>query len=1381
MDPSAYGPLDVGLTTAVLRALHDARTPEIAGVRPRDVESVDIAGSTRLRTAVNRAGYRDAAALADARLGDLAGRSTSLQVRDLDALHAATVRAGYVGLAMDAGLLEHVVEQRIPVDALLGLTSLSPDLEGALGELLQGGDLQRLTDLRHRGDQGANLPERNGYAWPPGAPTTRGDVVVLDELARVRHVGERRVPRGLDGLVSMGEDLLSEPLVEDVGGTLAVANRLLAAGEASAALRLAEKVARTPRAGLSGTERYQVEVLAGAVGTQAAAMLGATDRQVAAARRVMSGVVAGTDAHTTAVRSVVRLAAYEGDVARARAHRLAGPVGRTAEATAGLRYLEAVTGAALGKDAAKSGLLLEGQAALLDLHRAFTATIGAAAGDDTIVAPKDPGVDGRDLSEETGAWLLSMGGVSSLADPIIKAQVLQSWRHLRELHGATTSVLPVTLPGDLFRFDFLLDEARRLGDDIGRIEDLIASFMHMLVDLDIADVTGRRVAASQITQEIERIVSQLEARVAAIRDALPGIVNDLVTALRDASLTLGVLRALAMWPHDRWIKIVVAFIGAVSGGRNPVNAVMDEIDSWVRGEIGRLVRDVTKDVNARLKTLQNRVDAIAVPKDLEEELDTVLGLAGINKTAASYLQPLHKAIADIRLEKMATTALTALSALNSGPIPGWVRALLVAYVAAPLVTAFAVYLASGPLGWIALAALIALGGQYIVSVVLRALDGALQRALGVTAAVDAAMGQLEEMVGALLNVLADVGSLMGLMKAAADAIALLRKALDGIIRPEVRLALQDVLVGAKSVVLDHLRGVMGALERSFFRETLELVEVPPDLFSNSLPIGRTIAGFSDPSIGSSAKVASALSAFEAQRVVRGGVLQEVTQVLSLRHLLGSDVPLQALLSGDPLPFDLLLPMLDRVAPGMHRALIKDVQVHVDFAVPAKAQGVLDGVLGSAALLAGGAIDPALDGRVPGGGFPGLPVVAGRVPTGLPAVLTHTGRSLVRLKPSRKLTAAYAGRKSAFSAVQRRGPLRGTRLLADADAEANERGWRLLELIDPPASLLLSHFDVLADGVRFIRPDKQLKPFEHRGLIGGWTLEIPALALGSVAHQLPPIRDVRLVVSTVAAYDRGLATLVAQPPLPAVAEPALIPSPNGSQPLPFDLDDLTGQLKDVLEGLLAELLGTTTADLGSALSQMLADFGAALDGLQVQVTSGADALGRDLAAMSALTQALTAALVAELTRVTGVDGATGTQVQGLVLSTADLAAGTVSGLLAGGSGTWTVTASTLQAHGIDPAAVQRVLGAIVSPLLSTALGGGLGAVTGFPATDSALALGSQAASFRLGQTPALIDGESLTSAPPLQDPTGTWTLTLPSGLPPGVTGVLALVLVEVALP
>lgn len=260
------------------------------------------------------------------------------------------------------------------------------------------------------------------------------------------------------------------------------------------------------------------------------------------------------------------------------------------------------------------------------------------------------------------------------------------------------------------------------------------------------------------------------------------------------------------------------------------------------------------------------------------------------------------------------------------------------------------------------------------------------------------------------------------------------------------------------------------------------------------------------------------------------------------------------------------------------------------------------LLGALGAAAGGTIDPALVARTAGFGMPGLPIVPARVPTGVPAVLSSGCISYVRLSPGLAaplipfLCEGECGESVPLS--ERPPALANVELLDDPDPGAQAAGYRMLALTDRPQSLMFSHFELLADGARFIAEPKQLKAFENRGAIGHYELEIPAIVQQFVTHALPAIRDVRLIVSSEGQWSSELADALTAPPAATSA-----PQPRG--PLPKTIDDLLAAVGDLLDATnlqtlvsLGRLQLPTPATPGNLMLPLPLDVGSLPNAAQV---------------------------------------------------------------------------------------------------------------------------------------------------------------------------------------
>ena len=1331
--------------------------------------------SGRTWEAVRAAGYQDARALVAFRPDRMGASLGKVTLAELDALHRESVRASYDASKLDPKLVAFLADQRIrPHEArgfirFCGGKGVGFDWikDVAFAKL----DERKAIEMKPSGwRELLQAPPERAPTFDPRGPREAG----RDLLSEGELVALRADPRRAEELLD------AKPDSDNVGEMLLLSQALTAKGQGEVALRLAVHAAGVESEKLSETQRYQVQALA-----PAAAMLAAGQSLTARAMvadNVLVSADAGSRASRVALRGAVAATRQRADATYARACRLHGPGREAALEMAKEQYLRVVADAGLDKAQAKAALGVQSGAAVLDLVRATVVASGSASVAMQVSSPKDAQFDKRTVPAEGAAWLMGSGGVASLVDPMVKGHVLHAWGRLHALHAPRLAFPSLPVGADLFRFDFLLGELRKLAEDVARIEALLTQFKQMLLDQAL-DKVG---LLEGVSEELARLVDGLVKKVEALALEVPGIVDDLVSAARDRAVVIALVEALKAWPHDRWIDLVTSASRDVSNGVDPGTAILNVAKRWLEPDITRILGDVKTQLETDLQALTQELHEAALPQELLDSFGEAAQAAGVTDPSTAILKPLQDALAGIDL---VAAARAHLDELDVTEVPLWAEALILAYVAAPLVIGIIAFapaaavvgvvggLIGGAIGAItggavgtalgvgaafsaAVTALLALGVQYLIAVVLRALGDALGLAAQLQALVDRALGQIHDLVSGIMAALADVGTIQGMLA----GITSLLEDIEALIPGEVATAVIDALTSARDTVLDNAQSIALATQRAFFRETLEYVDAVPLSFSSSLPQAGLMVGHLDPRYGASAEVAAVASSFETERVLRAVDSEQVlTQVLSLRQLLGSATDLQPLLAGVPLNFAITQADLDRVAPGLHRVLIKDVEVHVDFEVPPETQVALSTILGTADAIAGLRMDPALDGRIPGGGFPALPVVAGRVPTGIPALLTHLGESRVRLKPSQKLAKAYTDECGRTLAPMFLPPtLHGTRLLADPDPEAHAAGWRHLQLLDAQEELLLSHFDVLQDTVRFVRPEKGLKPFEHRGLIGSWRLEVPALVLGSVQHQLPAIRDVRLVVGAVAHYDRPLADLVAQTPVTVVE-----PTPDATG---LGLPGLQS-----LEDLLTQL-DQTVASLADALEDTVAGLGAQVSGL-VDVTTQVQG------ALEDATEALQTAMVVRLSGALATPTTAGTTLQAIVMRTSDLA-NALDVLKGIAPASWTVS-------GIDPTKVARVVEVVVTPVTTAGILGGALTLPSSPSVVGFLAATAPSGAQPVTESVTLATGQSMTipgleftsNGATLTNPNGVWTLKLPAGMPlapasPALTEVLVGILMEV---
>ncbi|MFP5309214.1 MAG: hypothetical protein ACLGIR_06500, partial [Actinomycetes bacterium] len=1152
-----------------------------------------------------------------------------------------------------------------------------------------------------------------------------------------------------------------------IGIRLAEARDLLAAGDATGLEILTElDDPRRTTTRRDPVEAYQLAVGPALLTGMAPAGMVDTETRMRALTHVATTAVPGTLAADTAARAL--LATNRTAARRAR--------GREATATSGpekrrwrAARLRAASNVLVGMPTSKTRTLVTAGQALLpayDVARAVTSafTLGRHAG--TLRLEVGGTRTATFVPDGAVGWFVGEGAASRILDPQLRFDALDAFRDALD---AGCHVRPALgLPGDLWRYDWLLDEARQAASGAISVEQLLTQLLQIVADLDLVGLA----AGAELLDEVRGVVADKLAAVTATIDEIQALVLPLLDQIREATVAAALLTYLSTWPHEHWWRVASAAVSALFDGDNVGDAIADAMFGPLQDEIDRLLdlayQTATAEVDAITAELRGALLPTHLITSLRDRLDVIPGVGALRTVASGtpasdvvdpatagadvvdeLLWPLVQAVQAIDLRAPLDAAFDVASRLPR-VIPDWVRAIVIAYFAVP----FAALILSG----VGLFVLL-IGVEYVIALLgsaFRELSGRVDELL---ATAERTRARIRALADGLVSELTDVALLQAALDLAGDILDGLEELFPGQLQDLARRTLME----ARDTILRQVHGLSQAMERSMFREHLELVElVPdtgftlPDLAIPDRPGAQVrdlpFLGMADPNFTGSAQALAALARAEAELVRRVQTpLQELTHVLSLRQLVPPGA-LDLLLQGLPVDVEIRPETIARFAPGLERLLVKDITVHVDLDTPDEVLRAVQVLGGNAAAAGGGVVDPALDGRVPGGGFPGLPVVAGRQPTGLPLVITQPGRTFVRLRPSASLLAAFTDACGCGRHVAQRPQLAGAAL---HDEEVAPGGWRMLELNDAPQTLMLSHFDVLEDGLRFTRrEEKRTKPFEHRGLIGTWRLQVPALANGNVVPDLPPVRDVRLIVSTIGNHDATLATHDRVAPI-TVTEPDPVAEADGLLPdlgIPGvpDLSALLGRLDDLVAAV-GGLPGQLAATLGAI------DLAAATAGLADVVGDLRDAtldLSGSSAGLRAATQTALSALVATagaLDRTVAV-----VPLEGPVGAVTGAASGTVGATFDAAD---VATAAT--DAGIDLGSIGDVAQAVVVPVLGAGAGGLLGSTITWAGTGTVRfspADGStpQEATFPIEQGTSLVDLTSWTGA---AAGAGTWAVEL----------------------
>ncbi len=1008
---------------------------------------------------------------------------------------------------------------------------------------------------------------------------------------------------------------------------------------------------------------------------------------------------------------------------------------------------------------------------ITDLHRVRNGLINRAFGLSSTHAPADP------IQHNMALGVPAIRYWDGLPSMMLSAPIRGHILHHVHFMRPCAPRLP-SLPADLFRFDYLRDQALAATDRMSRIEALDMQLRRLLFDQLSANLDGADEALEELTNFVNDLVDQANALAQSVRDE----VDTLVGIVRDAAALATLLRVLTSWPHENWVAVLNAFRTRLDAGESVNAAFLGAFDDLLAGEVGAIVNEVVDLIRTTLGSLNDRLhENLVFPQETKDAIVDYLmvsNLLPVEADAVAYVEnlfaELEATLSGLDLVALAQPALDDLLASIGSLLPPWVRNLVMIYVVAPFVLAIltlASLLIPGSwalygLGIISQATIISwaipmivvLGVQYLISWALQGLGDLVDVLDDVLRDVDAAMARVEGLVNALTAAVLDAGEMQAMLDGLLARIA----ALTDLLPPEVTDALHLALTRARDLILGQATTFLAAMERTHMRESLQFVDGLSALSDHVLPLGGSMSGLMDPQYGVSTQVAAAVGAMDDQLVrTLDQVDKVITQTLSLKQVLESQgknalASFDNLMNGIPIDFQLPMTVMDRLFPGTYGVRIRDVQVHVDFDLEQAGedvQQVLGTLASSASAIAGDLVDPALDGRIPGGHMPLSPTVPGRIPTGLPLLLRHGRLSHVRIKPTAAHEDAYkdeCGHPLHDTCLPP--ALQGTRLLDDPEEGASNLGYKLLQYDDPKEVQWFSHFSILEDGVRFYPETRLRKPFENQGPNGDWILEVPNLVHGLVdptGLSLPPIRDVRLVFSLAVRHDDALSAAV-KPPELSVTEPVLPDVEDVLDLLPIDLGSVLGDL----EGTLADLIDT----------------------LMVRIAA-LDALGDTLADVDLGDPSATVAeQVAEALREIIDQLASANQtIQAVPLDGADLT--NLAQVLTGAqAGEWAVDNATLSAYGIDPAKVIGLAGAAVTviPVSPDPL---IGGTIVWPSnTDTSLTWadgGSSATATKpLASGTGSFAPADFSSTPQI---VGDWMVQLPSGLP-NASGLMVALLV-----
>jgi hypothetical protein len=373
----------------------------------------------------------------------------------------------------------------------------------------------------------------------------------------------------------------------------------------------------------------------------------------------------------------------------------------------------------------------------------------------------------------------------------------------------------------------------------------------------------------------------------------------------------------------------------------PLRAATDQVIEGTR----RAMADVFEGFDVTLLMTPAEVPGQPDVPDLDPLSDLYAQLdAQVNELAA-------------RVKARVTEALAPLISLT-GDGGSLFETVVVTFLVLPILAFLVISLAGGPFSAALLAAAVLLAAEELLRLLVQWLAGPLLKKIGDL------QQQLTELVGklqgffALQSSLVQVNNPEAFLRVVASELRQLRDFLPQAFLEEAAGVLQE----ARNVVLRTATQLGLAAEQALGAENVTGFEAVREDYATHLAQASQLPGGTDPSRLAGAALLRDFGRLEEQRTaIRDGKEIEFTHRLSLLRLLGGD-PVQSLqqfLQRRELLVSLTeRDLIDRMFPGVYRAVIKDVRV----------TGIL-----------GGSLDPLLQ--------------------GIPLTITHLGESRTRIKRS----------------------------------------------------------------------------------------------------------------------------------------------------------------------------------------------------------------------------------------------------------------------------------------------------------------------------------------------------------------------------------------------
>ncbi|HEX2081459.1 MAG TPA: hypothetical protein VHG08_27395 [Longimicrobium sp.] len=510
--------------------------------------------------------------------------------------------------------------------------------------------------------------------------------------------------------------------------------------------------------------------------------------------------------------------------------------------------------------------------------------------------------------------------------------------------------------GTKWRYEYLREQALRMAQDALGYEAHITSLMQMAL-------TKMQTAQLLASPVLQTALSSIEGDTQELRKlAGSASVEDLVRQLAREASTAMLLQAILAWlvvhePLEFWIGLFDRMVDDVSNADMALPRTGGYLeDVYEDTEFGDAIQAAAHDLRAEAA---RQIDDMAAPlrsavaqvvAETSKALGTMFGSfdmplvmkpAGAGLPDAPNVNPLANVLGELTdaVESLVSGIKEevdkVLAAAAAGD-PQLFRAVMVTYLALPVLAFLSIAAAGGPAAAAALAAAVLLAAQELAHLLARLLSGPLQKQL--REAKERVLETVGELQALFARQIADLHNPAAALELVSGHLLEIKNLL-----PEVFLDDAAALLGAgRRALADRATALGLAAERALgFENATAFDAVRPD-YETGLSLAPQLPGGSDASRLAGAALLRDLHRLEAQRAgLLDGKEMEVTFRLSLSRLLGDTgavvtAPPAAGFAEFLAAGQLLLrigegDLLDRAFPGLYRTLIQSIGVTGVFA------------------------------------------------------------------------------------------------------------------------------------------------------------------------------------------------------------------------------------------------------------------------------------------------------------------------------------------------------------------------------------------------------------------------------------------------------------------